>query len=211
MQTAPRLLLSAAIVIAACGAVTARVIVAGEQEIAASTEALEAGDAWEATVRARRAASWYAPGAPHVTVAYDRLIALARAAEKRKKYDIALFAWRSVRTAQLETRWVTVPHAAKLDLANREIARLMAQQDTSSEDKETLAAEHLELLSADETPRLLWSVTLILAFVIWALGIGLWSRRVAGPGGRTDWSKARLPAVLTAVGIALWLLAVWRA
>lgn len=210
-RTAARLLLVATVVIAAGGAITTRVIIAGEQEIAASTAALKAGDAWEATVRARRAASWYAPGAPHVSVAYERLIALARTAEERKQPDIALFAWRSVRTAALETRWVTAPHAAQLELANREIARLMSQSDPKPDDQETLTAEHLKLLSADEAPRLGWSVTLVLAFVIWALGIGLWSRRIAGPGGRTEWSQARLPAVLTAVGIALWLLAVWRA
>ena len=81
-----------------------RVVQAGEREVLASTAALASGDPREAVVRARRAAGLYAPFAPHVRVAYDRLAALATAAEKRGDRDLALFAWRGVRTAALETR-----------------------------------------------------------------------------------------------------------
>ena len=51
-------------------AATLRVITSGEREIAASTDGLRAGDPHAATEHARRAAGWYAPGAPHVRVAY---------------------------------------------------------------------------------------------------------------------------------------------
>ena len=56
-------------------AATVRVVLAGEREIKDSTAALRAGDPHAAALHARRAAGWYAPGAPHVRVAYDRLIA----------------------------------------------------------------------------------------------------------------------------------------
>jgi hypothetical protein len=109
-------------------AVTVRVIVAGEREIALSTAALRAGDPHEAAVHARRAAGFYAPGAPHVRVAYERLIALATKAETRGDSKLAAFAWQGVRTAAMETRWLVTPHAEDLERANAALARLQAAE-----------------------------------------------------------------------------------
>ena len=90
----------------------------GEKEIALSTAALRAGDPHGAAEHARRAAGWYAPGAPHVRVAYERLLALGTAAEGLGDRDTALYALRGARTAAIETRWLFTPHEEDLERAD---------------------------------------------------------------------------------------------
>lgn len=209
-----------ALVVVLLGIATARVVVSGELEIAASTEALRQGDARAATVHARRAAGWYAPGAPHVRVAYDRLRALARAAEEHRRYDIAVLAWRGIRAAATETRWIAAPYQTDLELANEQIARLMGQAvDDAAEHAEAhagLEAEQLELLSRSQGARPWWVAVLVASFVLAAIGMVLWAHQVSqGLRRRRSSSRPirrlRWGGLVAAVGIGLWLLSVWRA
>ncbi|EYF06230.1 hypothetical protein [Chondromyces apiculatus] len=196
-------------------AVTGWVMLSGEREIAASSEALRRGDAYEAAVHARRAAGWYAPGAPHVRVAYERLIALATAAEGLGNAEIALLAWRGVRTASLETRWLVTPHAADLARANTAIARLSAAQPrppgTRTEPASVVEREQLAALSRNEAPRTAWVAVLVAGFLGW-VGGAVWAlRKAARPDGSVSWSNARAGVLLCAVGVAAWLVAIWQA
>ncbi|MBW2457436.1 MAG: hypothetical protein JRI68_23215 [Deltaproteobacteria bacterium] len=205
------MLVTLAVVVAALGAGTGRVVLAGDAELAASNAALGAGDPHEAVVRARRAAGWYAPGAPHVAVAYTRLVALAEAAEQHNQLDLALLAWRGVRSAALETRWVVVPRDAERARANTEIARLSKVQSDRDGTPAVQPAEQLELLAGHEAPRRPWVIALVAAFVLQVGGFLWWARRVAGPAGRLRWAQAHYPAALALLGVVLWLLALWRA
>ncbi|WP_437504740.1 hypothetical protein [Sorangium sp. So ce1099] len=197
------------------GAASLRVVVAGEREIAESTDALRAGDPHAAALHARRAAGWYAPGAPHVRVAYERLIALATAAEGLGQADTALFAWRAVRTAALETRWLTTPHADDLELANAAIARLSAAAPrppgTRTEPAAAVAREHLEALARDDAPRVGWVVALVAAFVAWVAGAIWVVRRAVTVTGQWVWARAVPGLAVCAAGVAVWLLAIWQA
>ncbi len=197
------------------GAVTARVIAGGEREIALSTAALRAGDPHEAAVHARRAAGFYAPGAPHVRVAYERLIALATKAESRGDRKLALFAWQGVRTAAMETRWLVTPHAEDLDRANAAIARLSAAEDrppgTRTEPAAAVEREELDALVRDEAPHVPWVVALVAGFLAWTAGALVVVRRGVTTTGQLVWPRVRIPAVLAAAGVLVWLLAIWRA
>lgn len=197
------------------GAVSARVIWAGESEIAASTQALRSADLREATTRARRAAGWYAPGAPHVRVAYERLIAIATAAEGHGDRELALLAWRAVRTAAIETRWIVIPHESDLDRANKAIARIEAAAarppGTRVESPQRIEQRQLDALLRDEAPHVPWVVALVVAFFAWAGG-ATWAVRQGkrAPEGRA-FAHARAGLVVAAIGIALWVLALLRA
>ena len=197
------------------GAATLRVVTSGEREIAASTDGLRAGDPQRATEHARRAAGWYAPGAPHVRVAYERLLALATTAEGVGDREASLFAWRAVRTAAIETRWLVTPHAADLERANLAIARLEAAAPrppgTRTDPPAQVEREQLEALSRDEAPRTPWVIALVLAAAAWIGGSILVVRRGITAGGQVSWARATPGIVVTAAGIALWLLAIWRA
>jgi hypothetical protein len=197
------------------GAATLRVVVSGEQEIAASTAALRAGDAHEAALHARRAAGWYAPGAPHVRVAYDRLIALATAAEGLGDRDTSLFAWRAVRTAALETRWLVTPHEGDLERADAAIARLAASvprpSGTRAEPPSAVERAQLEALSRNEGPYTCWVVVLAGAAVLWTGGAVWAARRGLTGTGKVLWARAAPALAVAGAGVALWLLAIWRA
>lgn len=197
------------------GAASMRVIAAGEREIAESTAALRAGDPHGAALHARRAAGWYAPGAPHVRVAYERLIALATAAEGLGHRELALYAWSGVRTAAIETRWIVTPHEADLDRANQAIARISAAAPrppgTRTEPAAVIERQHLEALVRDEAPRTPWVIALVASFLAWAGGAALVARRAMSATGRIAWDRAAPGLVIAALGIAVWLLALWRA
>lgn len=200
-----------AVVITVLGVATLRVVYSGEAELRASDAALDAGDAREAIVRARRAARWYAPGAPHVPVAYDRLIALAEASEANRHDDLALLAWRGVRVAVIETRWIVATHPEHLERANGEIARIVAKVPRAAEPDPLIRAEELAKLRRHEPPRTLWVVSLALGFALLAAGLFVWGRQVAGAGGTMMWRSAKLGVLLSAAGAVLWLVAIWRA
>ncbi len=197
------------------GAATLRVVTSGERAIAASTAGLRAGDAHAATEHARRAAGWYAPGAPHVRVAYERLIALATTAEGLGDREASLYAWRAVRTASIETRWIVTPHHDDRQRADRAIARLEATAPrppgTRTEPPASVEREQLEALSRDEAPRTPWVITLVLAAAAWIGGSLAVVRRGITAGGQIAWARATPGLLVTAAGIALWLLAIWRA
>jgi hypothetical protein len=196
-------------------AATARVIVAGEREIALSTASLRAGDPHAAALHARRAAGWYAPGAPHVRVAYERLIALATAAEGLGDRETALFAWNGVRIAAIETQWLLTPHEEDLARANQAIARIAAATpgpiSARVDPPQVIERRHLETLARDESPRTGWIAALVLAFVLWTGGAAWTSRRALTPSGRLLGSKALPGLAALALGIGVWLLAFWRA
>ena len=204
-----------AAVVLGIGAATARVVWSGEAEIATSTAALRAGDAHGATVHARRAAGWYAPGAPHVRVAYERLVALATTAEGLGDRETATFAWEAIRSASLETRWLVTPHEADLARANRAIAKLQAAAPrppgTRTEPSSAIERAQLEALLRDEAPRVHWIVALALGLSAWAGGAVWIVRRGVDATGHLARRAATPGLLVAAAGVALWLAAIWRA
>ncbi len=197
------------------GSITARVVWAGETEIAASTIALQQGDVREAATRARRAAGWYAPGAPHVRVAYQRLIAIATAAEGLGDREMALLAWRGVRTAAIETRWIVVPHAEDLDRANRAISRIQAAAPrppgTRTEPAQRIEQRQMTALMRDEAPRVPWVIALVVAFGAWSGG-GAWAvRKASRAAAGSIFLQARAGLLVAISGAALWVIALFRA
>lgn len=196
-------------------AATARVIVAGESEIATSTSALKAGDAREAIAHARRAAGWYAPGAPHVGVAYQRLVTLATTAEGLGDRETALYAWNAVRSSAIETRWLLTPHADDLARADQAIARLHTATPrppgTRVDPADVVLARELEALARDDAPRVGWVVALVVAFAAWCGGAVWVVRRAVDATGRLVLGRATPGLAVAVAGVLLWLLAVWRA
>jgi hypothetical protein len=197
------------------GAASVRVVVAGEREIAESSAALRRGDPYAAAVHARRAAGWYAPGAPHVGVAYERLVALATTSEGLGNAEIALLAWRAVRTAATETRWLVTPHEDDLARANAAIARLSAAAPrppgTRTDPVAAVEREQLEALARDEAPRVGWVVVLVAGFAAWVAGAAWVVRRAVTVTGQWVWRRATPGLVVCGAGVAAWLLAIWRA
>jgi hypothetical protein len=187
--------------------VTVRAIYDGEHALLACDEALRAKDYPTATARAREAAAWYAPGAPHVNAAYGRLVHIARTTEAEGNRESALLAWRAVRTAIIDSRWLLDTHEPELAAANRAILRLSAPEATPAmTDEQRTQDRLLEILLARRERARAPYVLLILGAQITMLAsggvfVGLARVKIA----------PRWPLVGVGVGVALYTLAVWLA
>jgi hypothetical protein len=169
----------------------------------------------EAVTRWRRAARWYLPGAPHVGKAYDRLEALAAAATQAGDAELALMAWRAVRSSCLATRSFYVPQRARLGRANQAIATLMARTEDPAtdpgKDEAARRAWHLALLERDEAPSVGWSLLAVLGFATW-VGGGFWfAFRGLDGEDRLVKREAGRAGVLVAIGMVVWALALYLA
>ncbi|HVU01112.1 MAG TPA: hypothetical protein VHE30_05145 [Polyangiaceae bacterium] len=189
-------------------ALTARVIAEGERELAQSDRAFDRGDLREAVLHARRSATSYAPGAPHVAAAYDRLSAIARGAEASGQVDLARQALTAMRGAALESRHLFSPHEAELARADADLVRLASRSGPGpAPDLSRLPAQ----LARDEAPRGPWVLVLSLGFAVFGLGLGLFATRGLGPTGALSRRWTFVSLGLCLLGAACWTLSVYRA
>ncbi len=195
----------------AAAVLTARVVVDGEKEMRLSDQAFDAGDVRTATLHARRAAVLYAPGAPHVRPAYDRLVAIAVGAEAAGDTEVARTAWRAVRGAALETRHLWIPHQVELDRSNRNLARLQTMSTKPVPGAEPDLKPALAELARDDAPRTLWVIVLALGFASAIVGMAHLGWRGVTPAGKITLANAKLGLVLAVLGAACWTVAVFRA
>lgn len=212
----PRRLVGAALFLAGAGALAAtRAVAEGERQIHETDAAIRRQDWAEATARARSAAGWYVPGAPHVPAAYARLLHVARTTEANNDRDSALFAWRAMRASAEQTAWLVQPHQHELDLANAAIARLTSDAPRpmqAHDENDAQAARRMQaLLARRDAPRGA-SVALVVAG-LWAsvLGLLLLALKGISPEGALRWERARVPAAIALGGLALYAASLWLA
>ena len=191
---------------------SARVILEGESEASASDAAFDRGDLRASLDHARRSATLYAPGAPHVERAYQRLTALALGAESAGQPKIAFLAWQAVRSAALESRHFWLPRAQELERANQNLARLEAlAPGTEDSQRPQSQSRALTRLNADDAPDPLWIAVLGLGFLLSLSGLGVFAARGLDRAGKVSLPRARLGFLLFAIGAACWTLAAYKA
>ena len=211
----PHAIVALGLTVGAAGLLTARVINQGERDLHAAEALADNGKLEEAVVHARRSASWFVPGAPHVPAAYARMIAIARTAEGYGDTSTALFAWHAVRTSALSSRWVVVPHKDELAVANASIARLTAKQPVAlgatTRDPADIQQTMHTILARNQRTRTPWVIVLLIGFA--TLSVGLLQIGWKGLGRRTQWSfrPIRTGTILAVVGLTAWALALWNA
>lgn len=192
------------------GLLTARAVEKGEAAVRESDRAFDQGKVHEAAHHARRAAVYYAPGAPHLRAAYERLRAVAAGAEAAGDRDTARFAWSAIRSAVLETRHVSVPFPDELAAANRALARLELSEGEPVSRRERL--RQIKVAERDLSQaagiRGSWIVLLTLGFGATAVGLGVFTLRGVQHTGRFHPRAARVSGLLTLLGAACWAWAV---
>jgi hypothetical protein len=164
----------ALVVLLLLAAVCARVVSSARSELRAGDAYAAAGHVEAALVHYRRAARWYAPLSPYHRQALARLGAIGADAERRERPELALEAYRAIRTAILSTRSWYVPEQARLRATDERIASLMAALPAPPMDagksREQIRREHLALLRADPDPSVAWTLVLLLGFASWVAG-----------------------------------------
>ncbi len=199
-----------AVLIAA--ALTGRVVLEGQAELAESDAAFDQGQLLSSLEHARRSATLYAPGAPHVSSAYQRLTAIALGAESAGQPKLAFLAWQAERSAALESRHVFVPRRSELERANRNLARLEAlAREAKDGERGQTQARALSRLDADEAPAPGWIAVMGVGFLMALTGLALAAFRGVRPNGQRSLLGARMGLVLFAIGAACWTLAAYKA
>ncbi len=189
--------------------VAGRLLVDGRAALNAGLAAQARGDRGEAIGRYLAAARLYLPGSPHVSVALERLGAMAGEAERGGDKATARQAWEAVRAALLGTRSFYVPFEDRLDEADRHLAVLYAElEDPQVEpgaSPEARRAWHAAKLARRPGPSL--------PYVLLALGgLGSWIgaafaflRRGLDAGLKLRRGPAIASGLAFAVGFALFL------
>jgi hypothetical protein len=199
-------------VVLICAALSARVILEGQTELAASDAAFDQGELRPALEHARRSATLYAPGAPHVQRAYERLTAIALGAEAAGQPKVAFLAWQDVRSAALESRHVWISHPAELERANQNLSRLEAiARGTPGADQGKVEEQALARLNEDSAPSPGWLALLGAGFLLALLGLALFALQGLDRAGKVSVRRAQLGVVLFAIGAACWTIAAYKA
>ncbi len=203
-----RIALALVLLVLALATLTARVVIDGERALALSDAAFDEGDVRTATWHARRAAVLYAPGAPHLDPAYERLEAIATGAEAAGERELAVQAWRAVRGAALETRHAWVPRRLDLERADQNLARLQAPPDASPEVQREVVTVAVGQLRRDDAPRAPWIALLSAGFLLSLGGLAGLAWRGVTPDGDFVPGAVRICLVLVLVGVGCWTTAV---
>lgn len=201
----------------ACGALllfgavaTVRATWDGQRELALSDAAFDANDLRGAVQHARRAASAYVPGGPHVERAHARLLAVARGAEAAGKPDVALLAWQAERAAVLESASLVQPFPERLEEANRNLARLSAMKATDEPARTELLERLFKEAQNESARRAPWGVLLPGGLLLAAAGLWWFGARALTADGRISWLRGRWGILLLACGAGLWALGALR-
>lgn len=192
------------------GLLTARAVEQGEAAVQESDRAFDQGKVHEAAHHARRAAVHYAPGAPHLRAAYERLRAVAAGAEAAGDRDTARFAWNAMRSAVLETRHLSVPFPDELAAANRALARLEVSETEAVSRRERLVrikVAERDLAQGAET-RSTWILLLALGFTGTVAGLAAFTLTGVAHPGRLRPRSLRISGLVTLLGAVCWAWAV---
>jgi hypothetical protein len=205
-----RIALATLVLLFALASLTAHAVIEGEAQMRLSDAAFNQGDVRQAAHHARRAAVHYAPGAPHVRAAYQRLMAVAAGAEAVGDTNIALFAWRTMRGAAQETQHLLRVHSDQEEAANQALARLQVAE--KAPDTKLEAARQHKIATRDLAQgvelRAGWILLLSLGFSLTCVGLAWFCLRGVDPDGALRWSAARSGAVLFVIGLTCWTWAV---
>lgn len=199
------------VVVIALGTMTYRAVTDGTRALAESDVAFHRGDLENAVLFARRAATAYAPGAPHTRAALARLRAIAVGSEGVGDLSSARLAWGAMRAAALEARHVTQPYAPELAEANRALARLSVPRSAELEVRARGEQSATQLLARAPGPGPGSAAFLWLGFALAAAGLGVIAAFGITREGRLVRRGSWVGLALFAIGAACWTYAAYRA
>ena len=209
---ARRASLALTFLVLALGAMTIRVVRSGEAALLQSNAAFNRGDLAAAVLYARRAATAYAPGAPHTRAALARLRAVAVGSEGVGDVASARLAWGAIRAAAVETRFLIEPYRTERAEADQALARLVGGAAANEPEARGRAiAKAREALSRIPGPSAGDSLLLLLGFGLSGLGVGLVALRGLTREGRLVPREFIVGALVFALGVACWTFAAYRA
>ena len=201
--------LAAAALAVALGVVAARLLADSSAALDAAARAAAGGDPEGEVRELFAAARAYLPGSPFVPRALDRLDAVADAALRDGRTEIARRALEAERAAILGARWLVTPHADRLAHADARLAALYARIEDPAVDpgasQEQRTAWHAERLARRPGPHTGFAVLALGGFLLWlGAAVGFFTRGLDA-GLRLRRGPAIAAGLAFAVGMSLFL------
>jgi hypothetical protein len=200
---------AAALIILLLSALYVRVIVESHRSFARGEEALRNADVGGAVAHFETGASWEAPFNPMTGKARERLWQIGRKAELDGDMDLALAAYRALRSSIMAARSFMVPDGQRLAEVDRRISALMARSPSTQGFKgkslDGLRRLHIEALAVPARPASAWLIVLLSGFVLWTGAVAYFLLAGLGPA----LTIARPPCLRSLAaflaGLALWI------
>lgn len=157
----------------------------------------------------------YLPGIPWPQTAMAQLISLAEAAETEGRSQDALLLWSQVRSSSLSTRWIWTPWSEERLLADTHLATLVSARSKNWPDPASDPVSRQQQVQAafafEPRPRLVWSMTGLLAFMGALVGVGGLILRGFDVNGTPRQGGVKHWAGVVVVSITVWMCSMWMA
>lgn len=188
-----------------------KVYLSSQSEYRKAVEASQRQEVKTAITHYQRSIQWYAPLNRYVVDSAQGLWKIGQGAEGRGDGELALEAYRALRSGLLSTRSLYTPHAGWLERCNERIAVLeAAKRPTSKANQgksfEERKAERLHLLRKTHAPDPFWSVVLEVGFLGWIGGAVGFIFQAITQEGRLHRRKALGWGGLIVICYALWVI-----
>lgn len=192
-----------------------KVYLSSRSEYLKAVEASQSRGVKAAITHYQRSIQWYAPLNRYVTDSARGLWEIGQGAEGRGEGELALEAYRTLRSALLSTRSLYTPHADWIERCNERIASLEASRPASKANQgksfQQRKAEGLQLLEKTHAPDPFWSFVLEMGFLGWVGGaLGFIFKAITEEGGLHR-RKALYWGGLIVFCYALWIIGMARA
>jgi hypothetical protein len=182
---------------------SARALIEARAEQARAEQAFARADLDLAITYLRRAARWNAPFNVYAQDAFERLEKLAADLERQGDRARALTAYRAVHASIHASRGLWASEEARLQRADRHIARLMASEPPAGVDASLTAEQRQELyLSqlAGRRPSAFWVVFALSGFATWVTAAAVFLLRGVDRQGRVVRRIARRSGLVLLLG-----------
>jgi len=200
---------AAALIILFLSVLYVRVIVESHRSFARGEAALRNADAGGAVAHFETSASWAAPFNPLTGKAHERLWQIGRKAELDGDMDLALAAYRALRSSIMAARSFIVPDEQRLAEVNRRISALMALSPSTQGFKDKsldgLRRLHIEALAVPARPGPAWLIVLLSGFFLWTGAVAYFLLAGLGPALTIARSPCLRSLVAFLAGLALWI------
>jgi hypothetical protein len=191
--------------------VYARVVLESQKNFFEAESKLRQNRKHGAVYHFQAAAAWTCPFNPYEKKSHDRLWQIGRKAELTGDMDLALEAYRAIRTSIMGSRSFYTPGVEVLRAADERISVLMAARPHAPAFKQTgedeLQRLHYGKLADSTQPDPLWVMILIVGILLWTGAVGDFVFSGLGPGLKVLRGPLLRTGVVFALGMGLWITA----
>lgn len=185
------------------------------QEYKKAEIALKNNRITEAITHFERSIHFYGPFSKSVKSSIINLWEIGEKAEKAKDIDIALVAFRGLRSSLYAVRSFYTPYKEWIKKCDEKIAMLVANKEDYIARNEGKSFEErknkvIETLQRNNAPSVGWSIFLEIGFFSWVIGTILFINK-GFENNSFNWRKSKLFILIIILGYIMWIIGMIKA